>query len=114
MDWLELVLPIVKDVVIIMVVTLIVPAIGAGVKWWKELTMEEWIKDLVVDGVLFVQERYWDHRGEEKFEIAKAWILGKLHEKGIDVDMDWLDGLIDAMVKQLRSEFGEDWYHSDS
>lgn len=115
MDWLELLLPIVKDIVIILVVTLVVPAVGAAAKWWKELTLEEWIKDLVVDGVLFVQERYWEHKGEEKFDIAMNWILDKLNEKGIDVDYEWLAGLIDAVVKQLRSEFGEeDWYRSGS
>ena len=115
MDWLEMLLPIIKDVVIIVVITLVVPAIGAAAKWWKQLTVEEWIKDLVIDGVLFVQERYWDHSGMQKFELAKQWIIMRLSEKGINVSEEWIDGLIDAVVKQLRAEFGdEDWYRDDS
>ncbi len=111
MDILEMVLPIVKDLVIIIVVTIVIPAIGAAIKWWKELTIEDWIKDLVIDGVIFVQERYWDLSGERKFVEAKLWILNKLNEKGITVDDEWLEGLIDSIVNQLRAEYGaEDWY----
>jgi hypothetical protein len=114
MDWLELLLPIVKDLIIIFVIAVIVPAIGAGVKWWKDLTIENWIKELVVDGVLFVQEKFWEYSGEEKFEFAKQWVIERLNEKGIDVSMEWLEGLIDAVVKQLRAEFGdESWYREE-
>ncbi len=114
MEWVELFLPIIKDVVIIIVVAVVIPAIAAGVSWWKELAIENWIKELVVDGVLFTQEKFWDLSGERKFEEAKLWIVAKLIEKGIDVDMAWLEGLIDAVVKQLRAEFGEEeWYRGD-
>ncbi len=113
LQWIELVLPIVKDLVIIFVVAVVIPAIAAGVKWWKELAVENWIKELVIDSVLFVQEKYWDLSGEQKFELAKGWVLEKLSEKGINVSEKWLNGLIDAIVKQLRSEFGEeDWYRN--
>jgi len=113
MEWVELLLPIVKDLIIIFVVAVVIPAIGAGVKWWKDLAIENWIKELAVDGVLFVQEKYWGLAGEEKFALAKQWIVAKLNEKGIDVTDEWLDGLIDAIVNQLRAEFGEEqWYRN--
>jgi len=113
MDWVELFLPIAKDLIIIIFVAVVIPAIRAGVSWWKELTIENWIKELVVDGVLYAQEKYWDKTGLQKFELAKAWILSKLNEKGVNVSEEWLDGLIDAIVKQLRADFGdEDWYRT--
>ena len=114
MDYLELLLPIIKDLIIIFAVAVLIPAIKAGVGWWKSVTMEAWIKELIVDGVLFVQERYWDHSGMQKFELAKQWIIMRLSEKGINVSEEWIDGLIDAVVKQLRDEFGDEWYRDDS
>ena len=109
MDWLELLLPIVRDIVI----TLVLLVAGFAVKKWQEIQLEGWIKDLIMDGVLFVQEKFWEHTGKEKFEFAKQWIIERLNEKGIKVSMEWLEALIDAVVKQLRSEFGEDeWYRA--
>ena len=113
MDWLELLLPIIKDLVIIVAIAVLIPAVKAGVGWWKNLTMEAWIKELIIDGVLFVQEKYWEKSGQQKFELAKVWIIEQLNEKGINVSEEWLDALIDAVVKQLRAEFGdEDWYRA--
>lgn len=109
MDWLELLLPIVRDIMITVVLLLA----GLAVKWWKNLAVENWVKELVVDGVLFVQEKFWEHTGEEKFEFAKQWIIERLNEKGINVSEEWLEGLIDAIVAQLRAEFGEEqWYRN--
>ena len=107
MDWLELLSPIIRDVVIVIVLAVA----GFAVKFWRNLQLESWIKELVVDAVLYAQEKYWDHTGSEKFTQAKMWILERLNSRGIDVDMEWLDGLIDAVVKQLRAEFGDDWSH---
>ena len=110
MDWLELLLPIVRDIVITVVLLLA----GLAVKWWKNLAIENWVKELVIDAVLFTQEKFWAHTGEEKFEIAKQWIVERLNEKGINVSEEWLEGLIDAIVNQLRAEFGEQgWYRND-
>ena len=114
MDYLELLLPIIKDLIIIFAIAVLIPAVKAGVGWWKNLTMEAWIKELIVDGVMFVQEKYWQHSGEQKFALAKKWIIERLQEKGITVSEEWLDGLIDAVVKQLRDEFGDEWYRDDS
>ena len=112
MDWLELLLPIIKDLVIIVAIAVLIPAVKAGVGWWKNLTMEAWIKELIIDGVLFVQEKYWEKSGQQKFELAKVWIIEQLNEKGINVSEEWLDALIDAVVKQLKAEFGDEWYRA--
>jgi len=110
MDWLELFLPIIRDVVI----TLVLLVAGLAVKKWQNIQLDGWVKEIIVDGVLFVQEKFWQHTGEEKFEIAKQWIVERLNEKGINVSEEWLEGLIDAIVNQLRAEFGEQgWYRND-
>lgn len=107
MDSFELFSPIVRDLVI----TVVVIIVGFVLKKWQSLNVDYWVKELVVDAVLFVQEKYWEQSGEEKFEIAKQWLVDKLNEKGIKVDIKWLEGLINSVVKQLRAEFGEeDWY----
>ena len=103
MDWLELLLPIVREIVLIIVLALA----GLVVKWWQGLQIEGWVKEIVIDGVLFVQEKFWESTGEEKFKFAKQWIIERLKEKGINVSEEWLDALIDAVVNQLRAEFGE-------
>ncbi len=112
MEILELFLPIIKDLFIIFVVAVVIPGIGAAVKWWKNLAIENWVKELVIDGVLFTQEKYWQSSGKEKFQVALEWITQRLNEKGINVDKKWLEGLIDATVKLLRDEF-DDWYREE-
>lgn len=110
MDWLEIVLPIIKDLAIIFVVVVVVPGVQAAIKWWRNVVMEEWVRELVEDAVLFVQEKYWDHAGEDKFNYAKYWVIDRLNEKGVNVSIEWLDGLIDAAVKRFREELAETWY----
>lgn len=111
MDFVELFLPVIRDLVILVVVSIA----GYALKFWKDLQLEHWIKDLVIDAVLFVQEKYWDLSGVEKFDQAKGWLIAYLNSKGVKVDMDWLEGMIDAAVKELRAEFGEEeWYRNDS
>lgn len=110
MDLVELFLPIVKDVLIIVVLALA----GLGIKLYRNWMIETWVKELIVDAVMFVQEKYWQLDGEERFEKAKEWLLVELKKRKIDVSKEWLDALIDRMVKELRAEFGEGWYRDDS
>lgn len=105
----EMVLPLVRDII----VTLVAIVAMAAWRWWKKLAMDAWIKDLVEDGVLLAQERFWNHVGAERFEKAKEFIVGKLNEYGVKVDMDWLEGLIDATVKRLRADYDGAWYRDE-
>jgi len=110
MEWVELLLPIVRDLVIVIVITVV----GYSLKFWRELTLEQWVKELVIDSVLFIQEKYWNLSGEQKFAEAKKWLLRQLNERGIKVDEEWLDALIDATVKELRAQFGDEhWYRGE-
>ena len=107
---IELLLPVVLELVIIGVLTLV----GIIAKQWQNLQLEGWIKEMVIDAVLFIQEKYWQHSGAEKFDLAKAWIVERLNEKGINVSEEWIDALIDAVVMQMRAEFGENsWYRNE-
>ena len=105
LEILEVLLPLARDVI----VSLILIAVALAWKWWKGLAIDDWIKDLVEDAVLFAQEKYWDKTGLQKFHMAKMFVLDKLKEKGIPINEEWIDALIDATVKRLRDEF-EDWY----
>lgn len=106
MDWFELLSPIVRDIVIAIVMLIV----GIAAKKWQSIAIENEVKDLIVDAVLYVQEKYWDYQGEQKFEEAKLWIVQQLNERGIPVDLPWIEALIDATVKRLREELYDTWY----
>ena len=101
MDWFELLLPIVREIVL--VAALVVA--GLAIQWWRTLVIEQWIKDLVEDAVFFAKEKYWDKTGAQKFEQAKKFVLNRLAERGIKINESWLDGLIDAVVGRFRDEW---------
>lgn len=116
MDIMEMVSPLIKEIVLTLVLILAGLAANAlrrGIVWWRELLIEDWIKDVVEDGVLYAQELLWDKVGQDKYDFALNWIADKLQAKGIDVDPDWIGGLIDAAVKRLREELSETWYPAD-
>lgn len=109
MEWIDLFLPIVDQVVETLLKLVVIPLIWVGVWWFRNWAVDAWVKKLVVEGVMFAQEKYWQVDGEQRFEKAKAYVLERLNKYGIKVEAEWLDALIDATVKLLRDEF-EDWY----
>ena len=110
-EWTELLLPIISDLIIIIVLTIA----GFGIKLFREWKVEQWIKEMVIDAVLFAQEKYWDLSGEEKFEKAKELLLAELKSRGFKISEEWLEALIDRMVMELRALFGdEDWYRPEA
>lgn len=116
MDLMEILTPVIKEIVITLVLILAGLAANAlrkGIVWWRELLIEDWIKDVVEDGVLYAQELLWDKVGQERYDFAMGWIVDTLQGKGFDVDIEWLGGLIDAAVKRLRDELGDTWYREN-
>lgn len=122
-EWLlQLALPYIAELIIetilplffefLKVVALVVGTLA--INWWRKLKVEEWIKEMVVDGVLAAQEELWDKLGREKFHFAKGYILDRLAEKGIKISEDKLDGLIQGTVKDLKGDFAELWYNNPS
>ena len=106
MDWMELILPIVREVILVVVLVIA----GAAVKFWRGWAVEQWIKELVEDGVFFAKEKFWDRTGVEKFQQAKLFILDRLAERGIHVSEEWIDGLIDSIVGRFREEWEADYF----
>ncbi len=110
MEWIDLWLPIVEQVVETLLKLVVIPLIWVGVKWFKDWAVDTWVKKLVIDGVMFAQEKYWQLDGAKRFEKAKAYVIERLGKYGIKVEDEWLDALIDATVKLLRDKF-DDWYN---
>jgi hypothetical protein len=112
MSWVELLLPVIDQAVETLLKLVVIPLIWVGLQWFKNWAVDTWVKKLVVEGVMFAQEKYWAIDGEQRFEQAKAYVLERLNKYGIKVEPAWLDALIDATVKLLRDEF-EDWYNKE-
>lgn len=64
---------------------------------------------IVADGVLFAQQVFGHLDGKERYHQATAKITDLLKEKGIKISEDQLRILIEATVKTLKKEFGEQW-----
>ncbi len=112
MDWVELLLPMVDQAVETLLKLVVIPLIWLGLKWFKNWAVDTWVKKLVIEGVMFAQEKYWQNDGKQRFEKAKLYVLERLNKYGIKVEMEWLDALIDSTVKRLRDEFN-DWYNKE-
>ncbi len=111
MEWVELALPIIEQVVETLLKLVIIPLIWIGLKWFKNWAVDTWVKKLVIEGVTFAQEKYWELDGKQRFEKAKVYALERLNKYGIKIEMEWLDALIDSTVNMLRDEY-EDWYRN--
>ncbi len=68
------------------------------------------VRAIVRDGVLFAQQVYGHLDGEVRYEKALERISAALADYGITVNEEQLDAMIEAMVKALKKEFGDDWY----
>ncbi len=116
-SWLEFLSPYIFDFVFPILERLLILAFVAMatmfVRWWKNLTIERWIKDIIVEGILYAQEKFWDKEGKERFAYAKLYILKRIEEKWfISIPEERLDALIDSLVKHLKGEFAELWYNN--
>jgi len=106
----DLLLPLLADLIVLVVVALF-GVIGVPlIKWWKNWKVDQWVKDTIIDGVLYAQEKYWDKAGEDKFQYAKAHILSRMNDWGIEISESRIDERIDSAVKRMKKEFGKYWY----
>jgi hypothetical protein len=69
-------------------------------------------KDLVETGVLFVQQSFEHLDGPAKYQEALKFTAKQFHANGLKVDEEEIASLIEATVKLLKSEFGEQWKKS--
>ncbi len=112
-DLTEFVLLLVNEGVDVLLKLVIFPLLWIGVSWFKKWAVDWWVKKLVIEGVMFAQEKYWSIDGKQRFEKAKLYVLERLNKYGIKVEKEWLDALIDSTVKILRDEF-DNWYNKQA
>jgi|ADurb_Total_1013_FD_contig_21_1528030_length_484_multi_6_in_0_out_0_1 hypothetical protein len=59
--------------------------------------------------VLFIQQVFSDLADEEKFDIALEGLANRLDEYGFDYSPEELKTLIESVLFELKTEFGEQW-----
>ena len=67
------------------------------------------VRDIVEDGVLFVQQIYGHLDGEHKYWKAVEAISEALRKKGIKISEEELQILIEATIQRLKVEWGDLW-----
>lgn len=66
-------------------------------------------RELAELAVRFVEQVYRDLHGEEKFQKAAEWLAERARERGLQITADEIRGLIEATLRALKDQFGEEW-----
>jgi len=66
-------------------------------------------KELARIAVMFVQQAYKDLGGAEKYDKAAEWLSDAADKIGIQLSEEEIKGLIEAALKELKTELGEAW-----
>ncbi len=66
-------------------------------------------QDLAYLAVRFVEQAYKDLHGQAKYNHAAAWLSGRAMEVGLTISDQEIKGLIEAALRSLKDEFGEEW-----
>ncbi len=66
-------------------------------------------RELARVAVLFVQQAYKDLGGAEKYDKAAEWLSDAAGKIGIQLTQEEVKGLIEAALKELKTELGEAW-----
>lgn len=111
----DLIMTVIENILIILV-TLAAGAIVVylkrrlGVEGVQKLETELVLKqELATLAVRFVEQVYRDLGGEEKYSQAALWLSSRLGEKGINISPDEIRGLIEAALRELKDQFGNEW-----
>ncbi len=102
----EVLISLVSELLIAVVVVLI----GIGLSWYKSNIKDENTRRIIADGILFAQQVFGHLDGGVRFKEAKTWITKTLQSQGIKIDDEKLKVLIEATLKELKIEYGENWY----
>lgn len=65
------------------------------------------VHGLVQIAVKGVEQSLSSNKGEEKFKLAKDWIINTAKEKGLNVSENQIDLMIESVVKDVKGQFGE-------
>lgn len=65
--------------------------------------------DLAVLAVRFAQQAYRDLGGQERAGKAANWLATQAAARGIPITEHEIQGLIEAALRGIKDEFGEEW-----
>ena len=65
--------------------------------------------EIIETAVLFAQQKFGDSAGQIKFEMALQHAAMMLNNKGIKVEKDELENLIESVLRRLKLEYGDSW-----
>ena len=80
-------------------------------KGWLETIETELLakQELAALAVRFAEQFYFDLDGPEKYIRASVWLSERLAEKGIKFSADEIRGLIEAALREIKDQFGNEW-----
>lgn len=78
--------------------------------WLDKIETELLIKqELATLAVRFAEQFYRDLGGPEKYVQASVWLSARLSEKGIAISEEEIRGLIEAALREIKDQFGNEW-----
>jgi len=111
----DLFLQLLYDIIAILVPILV----GYAIAWLQKRIGTEKLEAVVRElatkrelarvAVLFVQQAYKDLGGAEKYDKAAEWLSDAADKIGIQLTEEEIKGLIEAALKELKTELGEAW-----
>lgn len=66
-------------------------------------------QELAALAVRFAEQFYRDLNGPEKYRRAAIWLEEQLAENGIRFSADEIRGLVEAALRQIKDQFGDEW-----
>jgi len=96
-------------------------AVGAAllVEWLRRKLGEQKLRriaqelaakqELATLAVRFVEQAYKDLHGPAKLQAASEWLAARAAEHGLKLQPDEIRGLIEAALRAIKDEFGEEW-----
>lgn len=67
-------------------------------------------KKLALIAVRFVEQAYKDLHGDNKFNLAAAWLAEQVNQYGFSISQAEVKGLIEAALRQFKDEFSAEWH----
>ena len=67
------------------------------------------IENIIRTVVLYVQQHQHFQKPEHKLELAVSQAIAIMNEKGISIDEGEIYVQIEARLKELKKEFGDNW-----
>ncbi len=81
-----------------------------GLEKMKKIQYELATKqELASLAVKFAEHAFTGLRGQEKFDQAAIWLAARAQERGLIVTPDEIQGLLEAALRMIKDEFGEQW-----